>query len=159
MSQWCRNCTFSSSGYDNYVYCNWHDMYMEEYDWCDHWREGETDSGGSGCYIATSTLQRDERPLVLAKLRKWRGEYMRTVAFGRWLEAKYDDIGPKVVSLIRTDEQLRNRYYAWFVNPAVNCVLKQQSSRFKPIYTVLVYGIFVFCISAGYIHVLMARKA
>ena len=158
MSEWCRNCTFSSSGYDNYVYCNWHKEYMDQYDWCDEWREGESDSGGSGCYIATATLQREQRPFMLAELRKWRGKYMRTHAFGRWLEAKYDNIGPRVVSLIYDSPTLRNRYYALFVNPALQCVQKQQTSRFKPIYTMRVYGIFMLCIITGYIHVLLTRK-
>jgi hypothetical protein len=132
---------------------------MDQYDWCDHWREGEEDAGNSGCYIATATLQHTQRPFVLAKLRQWRATYMRTNALGLWLEAKYDQIGPRVVSLIYKNQSMRDWYFNWFVKPAVDLVQKQRTSRISAVHTILIYTIFVLMIITGHIHVWMAKRS
>jgi hypothetical protein len=83
---------------------------------------------------------------------------MRTNSFGRWLEAKYDQIGPSVVSLMKHDTPMRDWYFNWFIKPAVNLVQSQRTSRIAGIYTVPIYAIFILMIITGHIHVWNAPR-
>lgn len=150
--QWCIKCRHSS-GYPDALWCNRHDEYVEKFAWCkDFSWPADTGSTGGGCYIATATLDTTNRAQLLQLLRAWRAECMRPYRLGRWLEAQYDQIGPRVVQQMLHNPTLRKRYFGWFVQPAVALVQRRPQSKMPWVYNVLVYLIFVAGLIAGQIH-------
>lgn len=148
-NEYCINCRHSS-GSDS-VWCNRHDEYVKKFDWCKDFSWPVTDPSG-GCYIATATLDTTNRAQLLQLLRAWRAECMRPYRLGRWLEAHYDHIGPRVVQQMLHNPTLRKRYFGWFVQPAVALVQRRAQSKMPWVYNVLVYLIFVVGLIAGQIH-------
>lgn len=153
--EWCRNCRHSS-GYLEALWCNVHDEYVDKYGWCRDFSWPETTSGNNsssgGCYIATATLDTTNRVQLLQLLRAWRAECMRPYRLGRWLEARYDQIGPRVVQKMLHNPVLRGRYFRWFVQPAVALVQRRSHTKMPWVYNALVYLIFVVGLIAGQIH-------
>ena len=151
--EWCRNCRHSS-GHLDALWCNRHDEYVDKYSWCKDfsWPTDPGGGGGGGCYIATATLDTTNRVQLLQLLRAWRAECMRPYRLGRWLEARYDHIGPRVVQQMLHNQTLRRRYFRWFVQPAVALVQRRPQSKMKWVYNALVYLIFVAGLIAGQIH-------
>gem|GEM_PF-6389495 len=162
--EWCIRCRHSS-GSRNALWCNVHDQYVEQYDWCRDFswpqtEEGEESSSQSSgsCYIATATLQVSNRSDVLHQLRLWRSEQMRPFRFGRWLESLYDAIGPQVVHRISADDTMRSWYYQTYILPASNLLRMRAKSNMQWLYDVVGYVILMGLIITGYLHVWVTKN-
>jgi hypothetical protein len=158
-NEWCIRCRHSS-GYENALWCNVHDQYVEKYDWCRDFSWPQTPEGqGSGsCYIATATLQTGNRLDVLHQLRQWRAERMRPFRFGRWLESLYDAIGPQVVHRISANDTMRSWYYRTYILPASNLLRLRAKSHVQWLYDVVGYVILMGLIITGYLHVWVTKN-
>ena len=104
--------------------------------------KSEEKEGGGGCYIATATLVAGRDQTLLVSLRCWRDEVMRSTQIGRFLEAAYDKIGPRVADVIRGKPILALTFLYPFVLPAA-WLSERRRRNPRAIYDGVIYLIFL----------------